>query len=306
MFRQDVSGLVQKAAGDVAILCRPAPGVRLAALTGYEGVPPAGPIQVRQKDMGTGDSQVLLARLNVGPGRSGQRALGTVELRYTDLFSQRAETLSLPVYADASRLASYDPLWDVEVLRNVTIQRTAEGLKEIDRLYKAQRYQEAYDLASRSEQELRRVAALTGEAQMLKDADLMRTYQATLSKWIETRRATPGAGGSRAGQADALLSRPRNADGAGGGSEVRLCQAEREEPGVPVGEARLARVIGSETSPEFGLFDLSYRFRMGVSPPPPPADDPSAATRRAAAGRRARSRAGGPPPHGRAPGPATG
>ena len=53
-----------------------------------------------------------------------------------------------------------------EVLRNVTIQRTAEALKEIDRLYKTQRYQEAYGLASRSEQELRRVAALTGEAQI--------------------------------------------------------------------------------------------------------------------------------------------
>jgi outer membrane protein TolC len=82
-------------------------------------------------------------------------------------------------------------LWDVEVLRNVTIQRTAEALKEIDRLYKTQRYQEAHGLASRSEQELRRVAALTGEAQMLKDADLMRKYQATLSTWIESQRATP-------------------------------------------------------------------------------------------------------------------
>ncbi len=127
VFRQDVSGLIQKAASDVAIVFRPAADVRLESLTGYEGVPPAGPIEVRQKDMGTGDSQVLLARLNGRPRLSGQRALGTVELRYTDLFSQRAETLSLPVYADAQPLASYDPLWDVEVLRNVTIQRTAEG-----------------------------------------------------------------------------------------------------------------------------------------------------------------------------------
>ncbi len=190
VFRQDVSGLVQKAAGDVAIVFRPAPDVRLEALTGYEGVPPAGPIEVRQKDMGTGDSQVLLARLRIGPGQSGQRSLGTVELRYTDLFSRRAETLSLPVFADASRMTSYDPLWDAEVLRNATIQRTAEGLKEIDRLYKARRYQDAYTLAVQSEQELRRVAALTGEAQMLKDADLMHRYQATLSQWIESQRPT--------------------------------------------------------------------------------------------------------------------
>jgi hypothetical protein len=190
VFRRDVGGLVQKAASDVAFIFRPAADVRLEALTGYDGVPPAGPIEVRQKDMGTGDSQVLLARLRVGPGQSGPRALGTVELRYTDLFSQRTETLTLPVNADANRVSNYDPLWDVEVLRNVTIQRTAEALKEIDRLYKARRYQEAYGLAVQAEQELRRVAALTGEAQMLKDADLMRTYQGTLSRWIASQRPT--------------------------------------------------------------------------------------------------------------------
>lgn len=77
------------------------------------------------------------------------------------------------------------------MLRNVTIQRTAEALKEIDRLYKTQRYQEACGLANRSEQALRRVAALTGEAQMLKDADLMSKYQATLGTRIESQRATP-------------------------------------------------------------------------------------------------------------------
>lgn len=191
VFRQDVSGLVQKAASDVAFVFRPAADVRLESLTGYAGTPPAGPLEIRQKDMGTGDSQVLLARLRIGPGPAGQRTVGTVELRYTDLFSQRAETLSLPVYADARGIASYDPLWDVEVLRNVTIQRTAEALKEIDRLYKTRRYQDGYDLAVRSEGELRRVAALTGEAQMVKDADLMRTYQATLSKWIASSRPTP-------------------------------------------------------------------------------------------------------------------
>lgn len=184
IFRRDVSGLIQKAASNVSLVFRPAPDVRVEALTGYDGTPPAGPLEVRQRDMGTGDSQVLLARLRVAPGPAGQRTLATVELRYTDLFSQRVETLNLPVYADTRNMATYDPLWDVEVLRNVTIQRTAEVLKEIDRLYKGRRYQEAYDLAVQAEGELRRVAALTGEAQMVKDADLMRTYQGTLRRWI--------------------------------------------------------------------------------------------------------------------------
>jgi hypothetical protein len=71
------------------------------------------------------------------------------------------------------------------VLRNVTIQRMAEGLREIDRLYQARRYEEAWDLAYRLEQALREVARLTGETQMVKDADLMRTYEDTLARWVQ-------------------------------------------------------------------------------------------------------------------------
>jgi Ca-activated chloride channel family protein len=185
VFRRDAIGLMEKAASGVSATIRPAEGVRLVSLTGYEGQPPAGPVEVKLRDLGTGDSQVLLARLNVGAGFTGQRTLATVELRYNDLLGQRAETMTLPVYADAGPSAAYDSLWDVEVLRNATIQRTAEGLKEIDRLYRAARYQAAYDLARQLEGDLRRVAALAHEDQMLKDADLMRQYQGTLSRWIE-------------------------------------------------------------------------------------------------------------------------
>jgi hypothetical protein len=161
--------------------------VQLIGLTGYEGRPPAGPVEVRLQDMGTGDSQVVLAHLEVGPGPTGQRQVATVELRYTDMFAQRPETITLPVYADAGSAESYDPLWDLELLRNVTIQHTAEGLKEIDRLYRAGRYQEAWNLAYQLEQDLRQVASLTHEEQMVKDADLMRKYQATLAQWVRTQ-----------------------------------------------------------------------------------------------------------------------
>lgn len=196
VFRQDAGGLIQKAAEDVAVVFRPAEGVRLVALTGYEGTPPAGPIEIRQRDMGTGDSQVVLARLQIGAGTTGPRQLGTVELRYSDRFSDRSQAITLPVSADASFAQPYDPLWDVEVLRNMTIQQMAEGLKEIDRLYKARQYQAAFDLAVRLEQNLRRVAALTGEAQLVTDADLMKQYQGTLSKWLATERASEPEGGA--------------------------------------------------------------------------------------------------------------
>ena len=80
--------------------------------------------------------------------------------------------------------AAYDPLIDVEVLRNVTIQRSAEGLKEISRLADARRYTEAWRLAHDLEGVLRNVAGLTGEEQMVKDADMMKRYQDTLSQWM--------------------------------------------------------------------------------------------------------------------------
>lgn len=98
---------------------------------------------------------------------------------------------SQSVYASASRVGNYEPLWDVEVLRNVTIQRTAEGLKEIDRLYKARRYLEAWQLADKLERDLRNVARLTNEDQMYKDADLMRKYKDTLSRWVQNQTGRP-------------------------------------------------------------------------------------------------------------------
>jgi Ca-activated chloride channel family protein len=187
VFRKDVLGLIQKAAGDVSVLLRPSDGVHLVGLTGYEGRPPAGPVEVRLRDMGTDDSQVVLAQLDLNPQPAGRRMLAKVELQYTDQLTGRREVLSLPVYAGAVPLDDYDPLWDLEVLRNVTIQRTAEGLKEIDALYRSARYQEAYSLASGLEQELRRVAGLTGEEPMVKDAELMRRYEETLAQWAESQ-----------------------------------------------------------------------------------------------------------------------
>ena len=197
VFHQEVIGMLQKAATDVSVVLRPDPSVQIESVTGYEGRPPSGAIQVRLKDMGTGDSQVLLAHLNLAPGPNGRRSLATVELHYKDLFSQRDETITLPVLADSNRVSNYDPLWDVEVLRNVTIQRTAEGLKEIDRLYKAQRYMDAWRLANSLEQQLRTVARLTNEDQMLKDADLMRTYENTLAKWVEYQTGVTPVSSSR-------------------------------------------------------------------------------------------------------------
>lgn len=193
VFKQEASGLMQKVAESVSVLLQPEPGVRIVSVTGYDGAPPAGPVELKLRDMGTGDSQVVLVELRVDPDRRGARNLVNVSLRYRDLFAQRDEALAGQATVDAAYLTSYDPLWDLEVLRNVTIQRTAEGLREIDRLYKTRRYEEAWDLAYRLEQALRQVASLTGEQQMTKDADMMRTYEDTLARWVQqTTGRLPG------------------------------------------------------------------------------------------------------------------
>lgn len=196
IFRSEVTGLVQKAASDVSVTIQPQAGIQILQVTGYEGTPPRGNLTVKLKDMGTGDSQVMLMKLNVPPGPGGARTLAQVGLRYQDLFKQQGGSTTRAVVADASAMPNYDALWDVEVLRNVTIQHTAEGLKEIDRLYRARRYLDAWNLAYQLEQRLRAVARLTGEAQLSKDADTMQVYMDTLARWVqyETGHAPQGNG----------------------------------------------------------------------------------------------------------------
>lgn len=185
VFRTGVSGLIQRAASDVAVTLAPAPGVRIVSLTGYNGRPPSGPVTVRLKDMGTGDSQVLLAELLLDPRRPGTTSLIEATANYTDLIAGRAETIHATAMADVASGGAQDPLWDTEVLRNVTIQRSAEGLKQIDQLYRGGQYEAAWNLAHDLETQLREVARLTGEDQMVEDADLMRRYQETLGGWFQ-------------------------------------------------------------------------------------------------------------------------
>lgn len=191
IFRSEVEGLYQKAASDLSLVVRPEGTVTIDSLTGYEGKPPAGTVQIRLRDMGTGDSQVVLAGLRLGQGQAGRRPIATVELRYNDLFSKKEGVTSKSIGAEAVRLSNYDPLWDVEVLRNVTIQRSAEGLKEIDRLYKSGQAQAAWELAYGLEQDLRNVSRLAGDNQLSKDADTMRRYQDTLAETIQRQTGRP-------------------------------------------------------------------------------------------------------------------
>jgi Ca-activated chloride channel family protein len=180
IFRVEVEGLLERVANDVRICLKPASGVQLTTVTGFEGSPPRGGAQVVLQDMGAGDSQVLIARLQISPSALGARPLAEVTLNYTDIFAQRVRETSSWVSAQAVDMGSYDPFADIEIRRNATIVLMAEGLKEIDNLFNQGRYLEAWEIAYQMELELRTIAALAGDHQMVEDADLFARYQMTL------------------------------------------------------------------------------------------------------------------------------
>ena len=139
---------------------------------------------MRLRDLAPGDSQVLLIHLRLAPDAPGQIPLASVELSYDDLKTNRREILASDTQVTRAHISAYDPLLDAEVLRNATLQRSAEGLKEISRLADEQRYADAWRLTRDLEEALRRVAALTGDEQMVNDADMMACYAHTLAQWM--------------------------------------------------------------------------------------------------------------------------
>lgn len=191
VFRQEVEGLVERVANDVRISIQPVAGVELLMVTGSEGSPPANGAQVVLQDMGAGDSQVLMVQLQAGAGAIGGRRLAQVTLSYFDVFAQRTREATQIVDVYRGDVTRYDPLADIEVLRNVTIIGSAKALIAIDDLFKSQRYESAFNIAQAMEQDLRRVSALAGDGQMVEDADLFARYQVTLSNALGYDPITP-------------------------------------------------------------------------------------------------------------------
>jgi Ca-activated chloride channel family protein len=180
VFRMEVDGLVERVANDVRVSIMPASGVQLTSLTGFEGSPPRGGAQVILQDMGAGDSQVVIARLQVSPSAPGGRPLAEVTLNYSDVFALRPRETRNWVSSQAIDMGSYDPFTDIEIHRNATIVLMAEALKDIDALFDTGHYEEAWEIAHEMEHELRTIAALAGDPQMVEDADLFHRYQMTL------------------------------------------------------------------------------------------------------------------------------
>jgi hypothetical protein len=189
-----VAGLKQRVAGDISLTVSPGPGVRLVSVTGLDGIPPAEGVTIPRPPLGSGDSNVILAQLEVEPAyRAGTQPLATVQLTYFDEAAQR------PVFSEQTitverveNLTGYDPTWDLEILRNVTLQQTAQGMREIDSLFQAGQYETAWRQAAALESRLAEVARLTNDPQVGEDVTLMRRYQETLAEALwQTEGRTP-------------------------------------------------------------------------------------------------------------------
>jgi Ca-activated chloride channel family protein len=183
IFREHVAGLKQRAASDISLTVIPEVGVRLVNLTGLEGTPPEEGVNVPLPPLGTGSSAVILAQLQVdASATTAARPLAKIELRYFDEFTQRPVIVEQTITVEmVASLTGYDPTWDLEILRNVTVQRTAEGMREIDRFFQAGQYEAAWRLAMELERQLDEVARLTNDSQMREDVNLMQRYQQTLA-----------------------------------------------------------------------------------------------------------------------------
>ena len=194
IFREHVAGLKQRVAGDISLTVSPGPGVRLVSVTDLDGIPPAEGVTIPRPPLGSGDSNVILAQLEVEPAyRARTQPLATVQLTYFDEAAQR------PVFSEQTitverveNLTGYDPTWDLEILRNVTLQQTAQGMREIDSLFQAGQYETAWRQAAALESRLAEVARLTNDPQVVEDVTLMRRYQETLAEALwQTEGRTP-------------------------------------------------------------------------------------------------------------------
>ena len=136
------------------------------------------------QDMGAGDSQVIMVRLDGQSGSMGSMTIAEVTLQYMDVFAQKPREIYEAVTIRVVEDGRYNPLEDIEVCRNATIVKSAEALKTISDFVDSGRFLEAWKLAYDIEAELRRVSSVTGDAQMVQDADLFQRYLITLVTYL--------------------------------------------------------------------------------------------------------------------------
>jgi Ca-activated chloride channel family protein len=172
----------QCVAQDVIVSVIPDNGVRLIGITGFDGAPPSDGASITLWPLSIENSTVVLAQLQIGPGSTGTRGVARVRLEYFDTLARQTAIVEKVISGEmSSNLSGYDPTWDLEILRNVTIQNTAQGMRTISQMFDSGQYEAAWRIAVDLERQLMEAARLTGDQQLYDDAALMRRYQETLS-----------------------------------------------------------------------------------------------------------------------------
>lgn len=201
VFREEVSGLVERVAREVFVSIETAPGVELVEIVGAESSPSQDGARVRLQDMGADDSQILLCRLEVVPSHREVRSLAEVTVTYEDAFAERPRSIDQSVTVSHQRTGAHDPLLDLQVRRNVTIVRSARALIQIDELVQAGRIESAWHSAADMERQLRSLAIQLDDPELGEDADLFARYKVTLASALgydpeqeELLEATPRPG----------------------------------------------------------------------------------------------------------------
>ncbi len=186
VFEDNAATFRDMVATNIKMTLVPEPGIELTQMTGVSrNKINASGLVVPLWDLSTNSSQVLLAILTAGDVTAygtGPQKIATVSITYFDEDGLRKRTQTQDVIVELhDGLFSHNPLWDLEVYRNVVIQDTAEGLKEISDLFDAERYEAAWYLSGQLEAQLNAIYELTNDAQIAEQARLLQRYQQTLA-----------------------------------------------------------------------------------------------------------------------------
>ena len=185
VFRQELQGLVEKAAKDIRLWIELSEGVRSLGVYGYPYRQDSEGVYVELDDMGSGQSQVVLLHLWVPPGQGSQYPLAYVHLEYKDLDTGRPVSLDDEVYFSYGSEEAYS-VQNMAVLRNYTIIQMALALQEVDRLFNAGRYEEALSLVTETKGMVRHAAELFDDDQLREDVGLLEKYEDTLRRAVNT------------------------------------------------------------------------------------------------------------------------
>jgi len=136
IFGQELSGLLSVTGQNPTLTIKPAAGIHLNAVFGYQPETVEGGVAIRLPDIYSGDTKTVLAELQIKPFKAGLHPVAAIEFKYTDVTAELAAVsikvdLSLTATAEPNLIASSA---DLQVKKEVELFRAAEAREESMRL----------------------------------------------------------------------------------------------------------------------------------------------------------------------------